>query len=98
MIDFVRRYVLIPVLVAVALVVSGYLSNELGRNSLIASVHNIQLSQERNRLLVEVQSLVTDAETSQRGFVLTGDESYLDPYERTKREISGYLTEVQRSY
>ncbi len=98
MIHFDRRYVFIPVLAAVVLVVAGYVSNELSRNTLIDAVKEIQLSQERNRLLVDVLSLVTDAETSQRGFVLTGDESYLDPYERTKREISGYLTLVQRSY
>ena len=37
------------------------------------------------QLLVEartIRALVTDAETGQRGFLLTGDASYLQPYER----------------
>jgi signal transduction histidine kinase len=98
MLEFDRRYVLIPVLVAVGLVISAYLAAEVGRAQLIDSVQDIQQSQQRARLLVEVQSLITDAETAQRGYVLTGDETYLEPYEQVKREISAYTTEVQSAY
>lgn len=98
MIDFDRRYVLVPVLIGVALVASGFFAAEIGRDKLITVVEDIQRSQQRTRLIVDIQSLVTDAEASQRGFVLTGDASYLEPYDRTKSELSGYLTEVQSSY
>lgn len=34
-----------------------------------------------------VLSLVQDSETAQRGFIITGAESYLDPYQRSQREL-----------
>ncbi|HTE43361.1 MAG TPA: CHASE3 domain-containing protein, partial [Steroidobacteraceae bacterium] len=80
------------------LVATAFLAAEVGRAKLIDSVRDIQQSQQRARLLVEVQSLITDAETGQRGYVLTGDETYLAPYEEAKREISAYMTEVQTAY
>ena len=38
--------------------------------------------------LVQLQSLLTDAETGQRGYLLTGDETYLEPYLTAKPKIS----------
>jgi signal transduction histidine kinase len=98
MLEFDRRYVLIPVLIGVALVASAYFATEVGREHLMKSVDDIQESQQRGRLLVEVQGLITDAETGQRGYVLTGDASYLAPYSEAKKSISERLTEVQRAY
>jgi signal transduction histidine kinase len=98
MLEFDRRYVLVPVLVAVGLVASAYLATEVGRERLMTSVRDIQDSQQRGRLLVEVQGLITDAETGQRGYVLTGDSSYLEPYNEAKKSISDRLTEVQTVY
>ena len=34
-----------------------------------------------------ILSLMQDAETSQRGYLLTGDEAYLQPYEAARRSI-----------
>jgi signal transduction histidine kinase/DNA-binding response OmpR family regulator/CHASE3 domain sensor protein len=39
--------------------------------------------------LQELMSSLKDAETSQRGFLLTGDESYLRPYNKAKTELPG---------
>src|SRR5215831_4798605 len=98
MIDFDRRYVLIPVLIGIAFVAISLIVTEFGRAELMQSVRDIQQSQKRESLLVEVQSLVTDAETGERGYELTGDETYLQPYEMARREISGYMTEVESAY
>ncbi len=46
---------------------------------------------EVNRLV----SLVTDAETGQRGFVLTGEEKYLEPYDRATQRIAEVLLELK---
>ncbi len=46
-----------------------------------------QLVSELNDLLI----LVTDMETSERGFVITGDSSYLAPYQRAKLKIDAQL-------
>jgi len=40
-------------------------------------------------------SAVKDAERGQRGYLLTGDEAYLEPYRRAVREIEGDLAAVQ---
>ncbi|MDW5593625.1 ATP-binding protein [Conexibacter stalactiti] len=36
-----------------------------------------------------LERLVIDAETSQRGFILTGDEAFLAPYDDARRELAG---------
>ena len=50
-----------------------------------------------NQVRIELANLLSelkDAETGQRGYLLTGDESYLEPYEAASREIKGTFTEV----
>lgn len=44
-----------------------------------------------DRLLVDVQ----DAETGQRGFLLTGDERYLDPYNRAVTQVQTRLQQIE---
>lgn len=41
-------------------------------------------------------SLLKDAETGQRGFLLTKDESFLAPYAKARREIPGQLEQLKR--
>ena len=42
-----------------------------------------------------ILSLMQDAETSQRGYLLTGDEAYLQPYEAARRSIAGEMDELR---
>lgn len=46
--------------------------------------------------LENVLSLVKDAETGQRGFLITGDPDYLEPYNRSTTEIAQAVEEVAR--
>jgi PAS domain S-box-containing protein len=46
--------------------------------------------------LARVLSLVTDAETGQRGFLLTGDASYLEPYDAASARLPQQLEQVRR--
>ena len=48
-----------------------------------ASVESAQF----RRSLREVFSALQDAETGERGFLLSGDESYLDPFKRAEDEF-----------
>jgi PAS domain S-box-containing protein len=41
--------------------------------------------------LSQTESLVTDAETGQRGFLYTGDSKYLAPYDQAVAEIKGHI-------
>ncbi len=45
--------------------------------------------------LQEVFSCLQDAETAQRGYVLTGQLEYLDPYERARKEIPLHLARLE---
>ena len=44
--------------------------------------------------LEEAESTLKDAETGQRGYLLTGDTNYLAPYDRAKTEIGHRLDEL----
>jgi CHASE3 domain sensor protein len=46
--------------------------------------------------LEDVLSAVKDAETGQRGYLLTGNESYLGPYSAAAREIGPRIDALQR--
>ncbi len=46
--------------------------------------------------LGDLQSLINDAQTGQRGFLITGDERYLEPYSSALSAIDGKVSEVQR--
>ena len=47
-----------------------------------------QLQQQTDNLL----SSITDAETGQRGYLLTGDRKYLEPYEKAVAALPGELS------
>ena len=51
----------------------------------------------RGDLLSEVFSAAQDLETGQRGFLLTGDPAYLEPYERAKTDIGKSLAQLKQS-
>ncbi|MGC2461928.1 MAG: CHASE3 domain-containing protein [Steroidobacteraceae bacterium] len=54
----------------------------------------ISLSQQRQVLLVELLSELSDAEAGQRGFLLTEDESYLRPYQAARDRVEPTLDQL----
>ncbi len=42
-----------------------------------------------------VVSLMTDVETGQRGFLLTGKDEFLEPYDTAKQQLAGTLAELE---
>ncbi|MFI4867430.1 MAG: CHASE3 domain-containing protein, partial [Steroidobacterales bacterium] len=54
----------------------------------------ISLSQQRQVLLVELLSELSDAEAGQRGFLLTDDESYLRPYQAARDRVEPTLDQL----
>ncbi|WP_437840464.1 CHASE3 domain-containing protein [Sorangium sp. So ce1153] len=72
----------------------------------VVSVHNaarlLEISQELKqtyRVLAELDELHThflDAETGQRGFIITGDEAFLEPYEVALRSLDADYEELRR--
>ena len=58
-------------------------TNNVDNNFTFLVEHDLEVLQNAQKL----QKLVVDAETGQRGFVITGDESFLEPY---KQGIQGF--------
>lgn len=80
---------------AIALVVVIYLSLSDWQQVRIAN----QRSRESDSSLQQLSNLYSalqEAETSQRGFLLTGRESYLDPYWQARASVPTYLAGVHR--
>lgn len=69
----------------------------VGAASVWASMRNVAYNEqvagvlEAKAEIVRVLSLIQDAETGQRGFLLTGDERYLRPYEAATAQIDERL-------
>jgi CHASE3 domain sensor protein len=56
----------------------------------------VEHTHEVKRTILACLSSLTDAETGQRGFLLTGDERFLDPYRGGKERVEKQLAEVRR--
>jgi signal transduction histidine kinase/DNA-binding response OmpR family regulator/CHASE3 domain sensor protein len=60
------------------------------------SAERVQHSLRVKELLEVVVSTLKDAETGQRGYLLTGDEKYLQPFLQAESRLDGQLDAVQR--
>src|SRR5678815_3087341 len=77
MLSLDRRYAL-PVFLAWVLLVAFFAVSELRRSDVRQAAAQIWVATDRVRLLTDLRSMITDAETGQRGYLLTGDEAYLE--------------------
>jgi signal transduction histidine kinase len=81
---FNPRYIFIPVIAIASLVVTTYLVTEERRTYVAGLSAHIQRSQSRMSQLTEMIYACADAESSQRGYLLTDRVEYLDPFEAAK--------------
>ncbi|RKG65476.1 CHASE3 domain-containing protein, partial [Corallococcus terminator] len=58
-----------------------------GAQQLTTTTEGLLESHNNYKLLREVRALLVDAETGQRGYVLTGEEVYLRPYQAALSEL-----------
>jgi CHASE3 domain sensor protein len=81
------------ILLLIILTINGYVTffsfERVNRNNALVG-HGQQVLLETERL----KSLLVDAETGQRGYLYTGDEHYLAPYNRASQEIDAQLDRV----
>jgi methyl-accepting chemotaxis protein len=80
----------IAVLIAIA-TVSYRTTNDLIENErLVNHTHQVRTT------LANLLSLLTDAETGQRGFIITGEATYLAPYEQALQDIRQTFQTAQK--
>jgi len=71
--------------------ISGYRSTAhlIENDRLVSHTHEVR------RKLTDLTSFLKDAETGQRGFVITADEAFLEPYRAALTEIARTLNELR---
>ena len=64
------------------------------RNALVESARRVAHTHEILQALDALQSNVVDAETGQRGYVITGEKSYLEPFEQAVERTAGDMSRL----
>ncbi len=77
---------------AVALVV---FINEASYHTTVKSVGDMERAQSTRSALNELMQSMLDAETGQRGYLLTGNQVYLEPYYETLKTINQQLDQLR---
>ncbi|MEH2173589.1 response regulator [Nostoc sp.] len=81
-------------LASAILVLIGVISYQ-NTHRLIDTNNQVQRTQEKINQLEELLSDMKDAETGQRGYILTGQESYLEPYQAVIGNIDRKIVELK---
>ncbi len=83
---------------AVLAVIGLMLINELSFRASSAAAANIEEAQQTRSSLNKLMQYVLDAETGQRGYLLTGDQRYLEPYTVAIAEIDQNLDVLRQQF
>ena len=86
-VGFILTFVLLAINAAVS-----YLTLD----NLVTTNHLVAKTEQTIKLLGDLRSAVLDAESSQRGFVIAGEERYLEPYLNARPLIAAKIKEVSR--
>lgn len=81
---------------AILATVAMLLLNEVGYRQSTSAAQSIEEAQSVRRAVGRLMQTILDAETGQRGYLLTGNLSYLAPFERAAAEIEPRLQELQQ--
>ncbi|MGB5131597.1 MAG: CHASE3 domain-containing protein [Steroidobacteraceae bacterium] len=92
------RRVYAPLLVGVALIVAMFLVAESGHSRLRDATVVIAESQQRQAQLSRYLQLLLEAETAQRGFLLTEDTRYLRQFDPAVQQLDPLLDQIIGSF
>ncbi|MFO7325826.1 MAG: CHASE3 domain-containing protein [Pseudomonadota bacterium] len=95
---FNRRYVLLPLLLSIALVILGFSVTEMRRAQTRQLDDELRQRQDILRLLGEVVQKSLEAESAQRGFLVTLEEQYLAPVNAGLADARSRLDELAAIY
>jgi signal transduction histidine kinase len=93
-----RWYIALPPLLLICFLVGLFFLAAAGQARLNADDERVHDSQLRQQALSEFIALMTDAESGQRGYLLTGESSYLQPTEETAAKVEAALDHVHEAY
>lgn len=85
----------VSLLVAVSAVALIVFINEASYRKTVQSINNMEKGQSTRSALNMLMQAMLDAETGQRGYLLTGNPTYLAPYNETLKTINQQLDELR---
>ncbi|MEO6928920.1 MAG: CHASE3 domain-containing protein [Casimicrobiaceae bacterium] len=88
--------VALPLALGIILSLGILAFSEIGSRELQQVVESHSSSLEMQTTLYEILGFVTDAETSQRGYLLTGRPEYLEPYKQARPKIEDRFNKLNR--
>jgi signal transduction histidine kinase len=72
--------------------------NEAGYRQSTRALADIDEAQQVRGALNQILQNMLDAETGQRGYLLTGEANYRQPYDNAVKEVDGHLATLRRLY
>jgi len=96
--DIGRWYIAIPPLLLIGFLVGLFFLAAAGQSRLNEANKRVHDSQLRQQALSEYMGLISDAESGQRGYLLTGETSYLKPYTEAVTRVEAALDRVHEAY
>jgi signal transduction histidine kinase len=93
-----RWYIALAPVLLISFLIGLFLVASAGQSRLEAANERVHNSQRRQQALSEYLALIATAETAERGYLLTGESSYLQPYRDALPKIEPALDRVHRSY
>src|SRR5271168_2957749 len=96
--DIGRWYIALPPLLLIGFLIGLFFLAAAGQSRLNAANERVHDSQLRQQALSEFIALISDAESGQRGYLLTGESSYLLPYMEAVTKVEAALDRVHQAY
>jgi signal transduction histidine kinase len=93
-----RWYIALPPLLLIGFLVGLFFLAAAGQSRLNAANERVHDSQLRQQALSEFIALISDAESGERGYLLTGESSYLQPYTDAVAKVETALDRVHEAY
>jgi signal transduction histidine kinase len=96
--DSGRWYIALPPLLLIGFLIGLFFLAADGQSRLNAANERVHVSQLRQQALSEFSALMNDAESGQRGYLLTGESSYLEPYTEAVGKVEAALDRLHDVY
>jgi signal transduction histidine kinase len=93
-----RWYLALPPVLLIGFLIGLFFLAAAGQSRLNMANELLHRSQLREQALNEFAGLITDAESAQRGYLLTGEGSYLKPYAAAVAQVGGALDRLHDAY
>lgn len=81
--------------IAVVATIALITINEVGSRSSVNALERMEQKQNMRNSVTQLLQSMLDAETGNRGYLLTGDERYLEPYERAIATVNSNLDQLR---